>query len=244
MKNHQIDPLTLIFRLAEEWFNRRLADGGPVYTEYHPENIIVEPWNAVSSLFMILPAVYWFLKLRKSGKIHAFVLFALIMVFLGGLGSTLFHAFRMSKVFLMLDVIPSAILTLSIGIWYWLRILPKWWYVLLIFVPVFALRFFLFGQLPQHVGINVSYAISGLLVVVPLMIFLYRNQFQKFWLVIAVLASFSLALLFRQLDPFRIYFLPQGTHFLWHLFSAIGAYFMIGYLNYASRKKTGTSVNT
>lgn len=157
--HHYVDPLTMIFRLADEWFNRRLADGGPVYAEYHPENIIVEPWNAASSLFMIIPAVYWFLRLRKSGKIHAFVLFALLMVFLGGLGSTLFHAFRMSKVFLMLDVIPSAVLTLAIGIWFWLKILPKWWYVLLIFVPVFLIRFVLFGQLPQHVGINVSYAI-------------------------------------------------------------------------------------
>jgi hypothetical protein len=241
--HHYVDPLTMIFRLADEWFNRRLADGGPVYAEYHPENIIVEPWNAASSLFMIIPAVYWFLRLRKSGKIHAFVLFALLMVFLGGLGSTLFHAFRMSKVFLMLDVIPSAVLTLAIGIWFWLKILPKWWYVLLIFVPVFLIRFVLFGQLPQHVGINVSYAISGLLVIVPLLVYLYRSHFQKLSAVIAVLVSFSFALLFRQLDPFGIPFLPQGTHFLWHLFSALGAYFMIEYLIFTSQKETKSSVN-
>jgi len=230
---HYIDPLTLVVQLASEWFNRRLSDGGPMYAEYHPENIIVEPWNAASSILMMLPAIYLFFRWKKYTRISPFVGFALLMVFLGGLGSTLFHAFRMSQFFLMLDVIPSAILTLAISIWFWLKVLPRWWYVLLIFIPNFGIMYVLFGNLPQHIGINVSYALSGMLVIIPLLTFLYRSDFYGWLLVVLVLFSFGLALLFRQLDSHPWSFLPQGTHFLWHAFSAAGAYFMLDYLNCA-----------
>jgi hypothetical protein len=212
-----------------------MPDGGPVYAEYNPNIHIVEPWNAASSLFMMLPAIYWFFRWRKHTKISPFIGFALIMVFLSGLGSALFHAFRISPLFLMLDVIPSTFLTFAISIWFWLKIVPKKWYVLFIFLPVFLLRFAMSGNLPQHIGTNVTYAISGLLVIIPLLIFLYRNHFNDWHLVVLVLLSFGLALLFRQLDSRPWLFLPQGTHFLWHIFSAAGSYFMLGYLKSAQQ---------
>ncbi len=227
---HGADPVTKLFQLAESWFNQRLADGGPRYAEFHPDLIIVEPWNAVSSVLMMLPAIYWFLRLRSSEGQTPFLLFSMLMVFLGGLGSTLFHAFRISPVFLLMDVLPSAVLTIGIAIYFWLRILPKWWYVLLIFIPVFALRWWLFRELPEHLSINLSYAISGLMVIIPLMALLVRSHFAKGGIVLLILVSFALALLFRQLDVHEFGFLPQGTHFLWHLLSAVGSYFMLDYL--------------
>jgi len=213
------------------WANQRLADGGPRYAEYHPELIVVEPWNAISSVFMMFPAFFWLYKMRKSKlSDHKMLFFAIAMVFLGGLGSTLFHAFRMSPIFLMMDVLPSALLTLSLAVYFWLKILPKWWYVLFIFVPVFSLRFLLFSIFTGHLGINISYAISGLLIIVPLLIILYQTSFNNgFWFLAAFLA-FGFALMFRQLDVHSFHFLPQGTHFLWHFFSAIGSFCMLGYL--------------
>lgn len=216
--------------VVAEWANQRLADGGPRYAEYHPEQIIVEPWNALSSVTMMLPAVYWLIKDFKTVKQHAFFLFAIMMVFLGGLGSTLFHAFRMSPVFLLLDILPSALLTLSLAIFFWLKILKKWWLVAAVLLPVFASRILLFGQLEGHLAINISYAISGALVLVPLLILLYRTKFEAGLSVLFVLILFALALLFRQLDIHAFEILPQGTHFLWHLFSAGGSYFMLYYL--------------
>lgn len=227
---HGADPITKLFQLAESWYNQRLADGGPRYAEFHPDLIIVEPWNAASSVLMMLPALYWFFSLRGTTKQTPFLSFAMAMVFLGGLGSTLFHAFRISPVFLVMDVLPSAVLTIGIAVYFWLRILRKWWHVLLIFIPVFLLRWWLFRELPDHLSINLSYAISGLLVIIPLMVLLVRSQFKKGGIVLLILASFGLALLFRQLDAHDFGFLPQGTHFLWHLLSAVGAYFMLDYL--------------
>ena len=179
---------------------------------------------------MMLPAIYWLWCCRKSTNKNLFFLFAISMIFLGGLGSTLFHAFRMSSVFLMLDVLPSALLMLGLAIYFWIKILPKWWHVFLILVPVIALRVLLFNQLGGHLGINLSYAISGLLVLVPLGIVLQRTEFKGLAAMVLVLVTFTIALLFRQLDVHYFPFLPQGTHFLWHLFSAIGSFSMLWYL--------------
>ncbi len=234
---HKADPLTLLFQLAEAWFNQRLADGGPRYAEYHPDLIIVEPWNALSSILMMVPAVYWFFRMKGQWKSMPFFCFALLMVFLGGLGSTLFHAFRISRVFLLMDVLPSALLTLAIGVYFWFRVLPKWWHVLLIFMPIMVFRATVFQSLPNHLSINLSYALTGSLVVVPLLIILVRNEFEKGKTVLAILFSFGLALLFRQLDVLAFGLLPQGTHFLWHVFSAAGAWFMLDYLFYIESKK-------
>ena len=213
------------------WANQRMADGGPRYSEFHPEFLIVEPWNAISSVFMMAPAVYWALEMRgRTVWKHKMVFFAVAMVFLGGLGSTLFHAFRMSPVFLLLDVLPSALLTITLSVYFWLRVLPKWWYVLLIFVPVFALRFWMFQLFEGHLGINISYAISGLLIIVPLAIFLAKTHYEKWQHILFAILFFVIALMFRQLDVFQFEILPQGTHFLWHLFSAAGSYFILAYL--------------
>ncbi|HMM10565.1 MAG TPA: hypothetical protein PKE03_00530 [Bacteroidales bacterium] len=237
MHHHHEDSFTTLFRLVEGWFNQRLPDGGPRYAEYHPDLIIVEPWNAISSIFMMVPAIIFFINYRNQLNQLRFLSFAIAMVFLGGLGSTLFHAFRMSTVFLMLDVVPSALLTLAIAIYFWVRILPKWWMVLIVFVPVFLLRLLIYRELPQHLSINFSYAISGLLVIVPLLIILYNTGLKHWPWVVVMIAAFGIALLFRQLDAHPWPWLPQGTHFLWHLFTSVGSWFVLSYLHFLGTMK-------
>ncbi len=77
-----------------EWkkFNLEMTDGGPYYTETNPANFIVEPWNAISSLLYLLPAIYWATKIRKHIRENSFVAFCVPLLILGGLGSTFFHA--------------------------------------------------------------------------------------------------------------------------------------------------------
>jgi hemolysin III len=217
---------------ANEWFNGRLQDGGPIYMETNPEQFIVEPWNAFSSLLMLVPAFIWFWKIRKELSHYRFLLFAILMVALGGLGSGLFHGFRVSVVFLLMDIIPSALLTLSLSVYLWLKILRRWWYVLLILLPTFGIRFLFWNKVPDHLAINISYFITGLIVALPLLIILIRDRFHEWTVVILGVTSFMLALLFRQLDTVEISLLPMGTHFLWHLFSAVGAWFILKYIHY------------
>ena len=200
--------------------------------ETDPAQFIVEPWNAASALLMIIPAFYWFWLVRKDISHYRFLLFAILMVVLGGLGSALFHGFRVSVIFLLMDVVPSALLTLSLSVYLWLKVLKKWWHIFFILVPAFGIRFLLWDTLPDHLSINISYFITGALIALPLIIILVRDSFHQWVSVTLAVAFFILALLFRQLDTVEFSFLPMGTHFLWHVFSALGAWFILKYIHY------------
>ncbi len=213
-----------------EKFNGSLPDGGPIYTETDPSFIIVEPWNAVSSLLILAPAVYWAWKLRGQYKDYLFLTCCMPLLFLGGLGSTLFHAFRISPALHYLDVIPTAILTLTISIYFWVKVLPKWWYLLFIIVPSLALRFAGYSFLPAHSAINLGYAINGATFFLPLLLLLWRTRFQRVWSIVGAIILFVLALYFRQVDAYEHQYLPMGTHFLWHVFTGFGGFMLASYL--------------
>lgn len=218
---------------AANWFNQRLPDGGPIYAETDLSRIIVEPWNAITSLFILIPSIYWFLKIKGELGNYRFLFYAIILVILGGLGSALFHGFRASLFFLLMDVLPSALLSISVSIYLWLKVLKRWWYLLLIIIPLIAVRFFLFEDVPQHLAINIGYFMTGIMVVLPLFIVLHKSKYQKYILAVGAVSSFLVALIFRQLDA-EVTIIPIGTHFLWHTFSAIGANFVLGYLYFLS----------
>lgn len=222
--------------MPTDWFDHTLQDGGPLYTETNPGHIIVEPWNALSSLFIVIPAVIWLIRIRKDYKSYRFLAFCMPLMILGGTGSTIFHAFRASGFFLIMDVLPTAILSLSLGIYFWSKLVRKWSYVIILIFLFIVPRFLFFRNLPQHAAINVSYAFSGIFIGLPLLLTLFKNSWYRINLVVYAIVFFTIALIFRETDTYPISFLPMGTHFLWHVFSGFGAYCILAYL-YAFRNK-------
>src|SRR5688572_15572541 len=108
-----------------------VPDHGPIYRETMDlSQFIVEPWNAFSSLTFLIPAFIFLWQLRGQYNRYAFfVYFCSPMLIMGGLGSTLFHAFRSSGWLLAMDVAPIILLVLGISIWIWLKVLPKKWWI-------------------------------------------------------------------------------------------------------------------
>ena len=210
----------------QEWQKNfaTLSDSGPIYTETDFSNFIVEPWNAISSLAFLIPAIYWAYKLRNDYRQNWFLLYSAALLFIGGTGSTLFHAFRCSKFLIVMDFLPMAILTLSICFYFWFRLLNNWIIVLLIVIPSFTLRYFLFNRLGNHNSINASYFLSGTLFFLPILLLLIRNKWKGSGLAIACLCSFVVSLFFRQIDAWHPPLFSIGTHFLWHLFGALGSH--------------------
>lgn len=229
---------------AQDWYNHSLSDGGPIYTETNPDHFIVEPWNAISSLMIVVPAIIWIFRIRGQFKNYKFLVYIIPLMVLGGTGSTLFHAFRASRVFLFMDVLPTAILTLSLSIYFWIKVFKKWWYVFFVIVFSFAVRFLIFGKVPSHTAINISYAITGIITGLPLLLILFKTRFYKLNYVILTIVFFILALIFRELDTYNINFLPMGTHFLWHAFSGIGAYYVLAYLYYFRKQELELDFDT
>ncbi|PWL24814.1 ceramidase domain-containing protein [uncultured Roseivirga sp.] len=216
----------------------QITDGGPWYAETHvTDALIVEPWNAISSLAIAAPAVYFLWKIRKQPKDYSFLLAAIPFLFLNGLGSTLFHGLRTSRWLLYMDFIPAMILTLLITIYFWSKVLPKKWMSFVLVVPVFLMRFTALNLIGGQSGLNVSYAISGLAFLVPIFLILRKNNWEKTYSIVLGSVCFVLAIYFRQADHYYTSIIPIGTHFLWHIFSGIGAYFLANYLYFIRTKE-------
>ncbi|MEO1049875.1 MAG: hypothetical protein AAFX87_04600 [Bacteroidota bacterium] len=217
----------------KEWerFNLNMPDGGPIYTEHNAEHLIVEPWNAISSLIIALPAIYWAIRLWGRYKEFPFLVYCLPLLFLNGIGSTLFHAFRVSKFFLMMDMLPPIILTISVSIYFWLKVLKRWWFSFIAIPPFILMRFWVFDNFPSHTAINLTYAITGLMIFLPMLVFLYQTQFERWRTLVLSIFYLTLALLFREIDAREfVSFLPMGTHFLWHGFSGVAGFLLARYL--------------
>jgi hypothetical protein len=216
------------------------ADGGPYYTETDLHRTVAEPWNALSSLAILLPAVYWALKIRRNFRRYTFLSLCLPLLFLGGLGSTIFHAFRSHRIWLLLDVTPSALLTLLLALFFWMKVLPRKWLALPLLLLLFLIRMWTWQVFPTHSAINISYALTGIAFFVPMLLWLARTQWRGIRHIGLALLFLVLSLLFRQLDEAAAPVLPMGTHFLWHIFSGLGAYYVGLYL-YQSRNNEESS---
>src|SRR3954471_21330001 len=80
----------------------RGPDHGPLYTETPAElkagapypGTIAEPWNAATAFLFVLIVVYWVARLRGRLKRHSFLAVALPLLFVGGVGGTLYHGLR------------------------------------------------------------------------------------------------------------------------------------------------------
>ena len=226
-----IDSLELVHR------KQQIFDHGPMYNEFVHDTLIHEPWNAYSSLCFFIPVIFWLIYLRGKYRTYGIITALLPLLFLNGLGSTLFHAFRASNWFLLLDWLPAALMTLILSIYFWHRITHKVWKAIGVVVGFYTLAFTMVKVLSQQTGLSgpsIGYFFTGAAFLVPVIIDLKRNQWKHAGLYVVSLFCLVLALLFRILDyptPNPFAWLPQGTHFLWHVSSSL-AVFSLGFYIY------------
>ena len=210
-------------------------DGGPVYAETDLSQFIAEPWNALSSLAIALPSVYWAIRLRGNIRAYGFLYFLMPLLFLGGIGSTLYHAFRTSRWLLLMDVLPTAIVTLSVGIYFWNKVLPRKWQVASVVLPITMLRFAIYQFIDGQLAVNLSYFITGTLIFFPVLLYLAQNNWKYAFPITLSVFYLSVSLIFRRIDYSAAEFIAMGSHFLWHIFSGFGAFYIAKYL-YLIRK--------
>lgn len=216
--------------IAWQRYHVSLKDGGALYAETNLDYFIVEPWNALSSLFLVIPAVYWAIKLKNRYRDFPFIACCIPLLFLGGMGSTLFHAFRASPFFLYLDVLPAALLSFTLGIYFWKRVSGNWWLAGGMALFIILCRLLVSSHFPSHTAANLSYALTGMFIFVPLIWLLYRTRFGGSQLIFMAILFFAISLFFRETDAWEVQVFPMGTHFLWHIFSAAGAFYLAEYL--------------
>ncbi|MCS7027239.1 MAG: ceramidase [Bacteroidia bacterium] len=218
-------------------------DFGPIYKETDLSHWLAEPWNAFSSLSFWIPVFYFGWKIQKNYKNYLFLLSCMPFLFIGGLGSTLFHAFRRYPIFLVMDWLPIMILSLMIMVYFWYQILKKWSYTILVVLFTFVLRALVFElikpyHLPKNAFININYTITTLVIAAPLTVLLIQTKGKNFIWLIGSGICFALAIFFRIIDREQDW-ITVGTHWLWHIFCAVGAFFLAQYLYLYQTEKTG-----
>jgi hemolysin III len=226
-----------------------IGDSGPIYNEFIHDAVVHEPWNAYSSLFFFIPVIYWVWRLKGEYRNHKILVAVLPLLFLNGLGSTLFHAFRSHQFFLLLDGLPGSLMSITLSTYFWTRIVKKWYFGFLCvlgFYGLAVLTIFGLSGIPgfRYFALNIGYFFVGCSLLIPVLIQLYRLKFKLWESVVLTLFFLIVALVFRSLDyptanPFPET-LPQGTHFLWHIFSSL-AVFSLGFFIYSTNhyERTG-----
>lgn len=205
-------------------------DGGHLYAETNFDNFIVEPWNAWSSLAIALPAVYWAFKTYKNIGEFKFLWFCIPLLFINGIGSLLFHAFRSSGFLLLMDALPAGILTVGVSIYFWSKIVDRTYLVLIIVGLAIGLRFLVYNYFSLAVSTNLSYLIGGTILFLPALIFLRKDKYRNTTELFISMLSLILSLFFRTIDRYGWFSLTMGTHFLWHVFNGLGGYYLASYL--------------
>lgn len=230
----------------------RLPDGGPIYTEtnlplyvstymqggHDSDHALIEPWNAVSAGLFLGIVLYWYWQWFRRGmgfRQQPFLAFALPILAIGGLGGTVYHAFRKYPAFLTLDWMPIMILCLATSVYFFARVLPRWWMGFGALGVGFALSSLVFstvrlGWVPPSLAVSLNYVVMGLMILMPVFLWLRRTAYKDARWVAAALGAFVLAVSCRILDHSVGPVMAMGAHWLWHLFGALASHLMITYV--------------
>ncbi len=203
-------------------------DHGQYYKETDLSHFIVEPWNAWSSLTFLIPAIYFIWQIKRSGNSHPFMFwFACPLLIIGGLGSTFYHAFRASFWLILADVLPILILVLAVSIRTWMKVLKPKWLVIPITVLFFVLSFGIMKFFSNQDRVTASYVVRGTMLLLPFILYLRKPETKVKTYILYAAIALGLALTFRFLDEkLFISWMPWGTHWLWHVSTAVAAWFL------------------
>ncbi len=209
-----------------------LPDGLPfdAYAETNAAHFIMEPWNTLTSLFFLIPVFYWLIKLKGQYKDYPIVMWSLPFLAMNGIGSALFHAFHISTFFLALDVLPILLLILVLTTYFWHEILKSWLWAILLVLGIIVAHIFLYMYVKAPLSVNLGYLIRGTGLFFPFVVILYKIKFQYALQAILGILFFIVALFFRTYDKEYIHYLYMGSHFLWHICTTIGVYFISDFI--------------
>jgi hemolysin III len=201
-----------------------------LYKETDMAQFFPEPFNAITALLFLAIAIFWTLKMKGNFKEYPFLTYCLMLLYIGAIGGTVYHAFRQWPVFIMMDWMPIMLLCLSAG-FYFVAQSTRWYYavvmVLAYLVLMLGLRNWILTD-NTSLFIKVNYAIMASFVLFSVLRYLIYTQWKAGKWVGFALLSFALALTFRIIDKRE--WLSFGTHFLWHTFGAVATFCMFNYI--------------
>jgi hypothetical protein len=207
---------------------QQYIDGGPLYTESQYGQFVVEPYNAVTASLFLFLAIFWARRIHSGLLRNNKVIATIVLLAIGGIGGTLYHAFRMSRFFHLMDVLPIAIIGLGWSVEFLRRCFSLNYGTALVIDLILAVSgYFLLQQLPVQFAVTGTYIWLALLILVPLGWLLARERVGDSRFLKRCLLLFIVGLFFRVVDPWTGSYLPMGTHWLWHSFCFIAVHYWL-----------------
>lgn len=204
-------------------------DTGPVYveTKLAASLWLVEPWNTLSNLAFLLLVLYWARIAREGGPGAGFLRRSLPVLFVGWAGGTLYHGWRSSELFYVMDYLPIYGLAAATSLWFWHRAgYARWGWIF----PASALAPIVWQLATGSSSpalISAGYGGFALVTLLPVVLCERRSGWQNGGWLLASIQFFAIALCFRQFDWELSVWVPRGTHFLWHLFGAAAVHCLL-----------------
>jgi Ceramidase len=179
-----------------------------------------EPLNAVTNAAFLIAAFVAYLIWRRKAPDDLSVMLLIVIVFVTGVGSFLFHTFA-TRWAMLADIIP---ITLFIHIYLFVALkrflkLP-WWAALLIVAGFFGITPLVAQVVASFAGSSAGYVPALLAIFVVGGLFYRKNKHLGAEVLLTGLV-FAVSLTLRTLDEPLCTQLAFGTHFMWHILNAI-----------------------
>ena len=204
----------------------------------------VEPANTASNLIFLAILFVLLARMRRESVRSRFLTMTLAILFVGWVGGTLYHATRSSFLWLTLDYVPILMLGLlgSLRLIFALDERIKLRFAL-VALPSLGLGWTTAQRLfDGPTRISVSYGFFAVLLCVPAVIHSRSRGWLGIRSLLLAMTAFAVALGCRIQDAALVTDTPRlGTHFLWHLFGGVAAWFLLDYLYRAESPAPGNA---
>jgi hypothetical protein len=217
---------------------------GLIYKETNLESFPVDPWTTGSHILLLFVLVYWGIKIFRHTKEHTFLFISLLLIGLNFIGSLVYHSVRGHILWVLLDSLPIAILSVAISFHFWKKIFGTWLMsTIMVLFPFFIFfTILMVFDIPHEERPNIGYFTMGLLLILPLLIYLARTEWKNRGYVAGAIGCILIAIVFRIIDKrYNPEFLYMGTHWLWHVFSIISAHLLLLYIYHDGLTKNETN---
>lgn len=200
-----------------------------VYCERTSAALDAEPLNAVTGLSMVVVAVAaaWLQRVRPNREAGGLIWACIVAIFVGGFGAFLFHT--VAAVWTVwIDMMPFLVFMLLI---LWLTLTRFFgWRPLAAGGAVLAFLAVTFGAgpvLPRGLLPSGAYYLTPLVILSVVAGALALRRSPAAGLYVGASVVFAAAIAARQLDEPLCGVFPLGTHFLWHLLTAVLAWLLL-----------------
>lgn len=205
------------------------------YCEQPIINGYLQPFNTISNLFFIMVAIflYYFYKSNKIKDVKSKLFLYLIVLI--GIGSFLWHL-RENSITYFSDAIPVILFFIAYIYFLILHLIKSKRtriYVIVIYSILITLLWIIlrFAIKDSIIIMNEAYGyFLVLLSFIIILIYTYIKKRHIFRKIMVFFLLFLSAFVFRQIDLLVCPYFIFGTHFIWHFFTAIAAYFAVRFL--------------